>query len=100
MLLVPRALDCLPQLLDAGAVGLGLRFCAEMANPFVRVGCAAAAVVCSALLLPAPLACAALPASLFFSLSLAALLLSSRPPTDPNPQPSPPKTPHEPHPKR
>jgi hypothetical protein len=38
VLLVPRVMDCLPQLVDPGTVLLALRFAMEAANPYFRVG--------------------------------------------------------------
>lgn len=43
VLLVPRALERLPQLADAAGIALALRFAAELGNPNVRVGCGRAA---------------------------------------------------------
>ena len=37
MLQVPRALDCVPQLADPASVGLALRFCAAVDNPYFRL---------------------------------------------------------------
>lgn len=38
VLLVPRVLDCLSQLVDPGTVLLALHFAREAANPYFRVG--------------------------------------------------------------